>query len=80
MTRAWRAWVALMDRREPATALALVRIFTSLVLLGEFVWIYQADLVEPLWSTFPSGFAASTGTWATSLGAFGVWALAEATR
>ena len=78
MTRAWRAWVALMDRREPATALALVRIFTSLVLLGEFVWIYQAGLVEPLWSTLPSGFATSTGTWATSLGAFGVWALATA--
>jgi hypothetical protein len=76
--RAWRAWVALMDRREPATALALVRIFTSLVLLVELAWTYQQGQVELLWSTFPDGFAANAGTWADSLGvsAFGLWALA----
>jgi hypothetical protein len=80
IVRAWRAWVALMDRREPATALALLRIFTSLVLLVEFVWTYAAGQVEPLWSMFPTGFAANPGTWAESLGlgAMGLWALAVA--
>jgi hypothetical protein len=78
LARAWRAWVALMDRREPATALALVRIGVSLVLLAEFLFTYHAGQIELLWSTLPGGFAAGKGTWAASLGfgAFELWALA----
>ena len=33
----WRAWVALMDRREPATGLAIVRIFIVAVLVVDYL-------------------------------------------
>ncbi|HEY5947773.1 MAG TPA: HTTM domain-containing protein [Kofleriaceae bacterium] len=80
IARAWRSWVALMDRREPATALALVRIFASLVLLGDYLWIHHVGLIDPLWSRFPDGYAVSFSGWADSLGigAFGLWAIATA--
>ncbi len=80
LVRAWRAWVALMDRREPATALALVRIFAALVLLGDHLWIHHVGLIDPLWSRFPSGFAGPHTGWPESLGvgAFGLWAIATA--
>lgn len=75
---AWRAWVALMDRREPATALALVRIAVSLVLVGDYLWIAHVGLIDPLWSRYPDGFATGFSGWADALGisAFGLWAIA----
>jgi hypothetical protein len=78
--RAWHAWVALMDRREPATALALVRIFAAFVLLCDFLWTYHSGVIDPLWSRFPDGFAGAHSGWADSLGisAFGLWAIATA--
>lgn len=80
LARTWREWVALMDRREPATALALVRIFAALVLLGDYLWIAHVGLIDPLWSRFPTGFALPHAGWAHSLGigAFGLWTIATA--
>jgi hypothetical protein len=78
LRRAWRAWVALMDRREPATALALVRIAAAFVLVCDYLWVWHVGLIEPLWSRFPGGFATSFSGWADALGvsALGLWAIA----
>ncbi|HEU4612283.1 MAG TPA: HTTM domain-containing protein [Kofleriaceae bacterium] len=78
LARAWRAWVTFWDRREPPTALALVRILVALVLLGDYLYVWNAGLIDPLWSTLPDGFALGHHGWAEALGidAFGLWALA----
>jgi len=62
MKRLWRTWVALMDHREPATALACVRIAVSAVLLYDFATIYRMGLVEPLFAPPPAGFATTDAT------------------
>jgi hypothetical protein len=62
MKRLWHAWVELMDRREPATALACVRIAVALVLLADFAQIYALGLVEPLFARAPLGFSAADAT------------------
>ncbi|HWO18615.1 MAG TPA: hypothetical protein VNO30_07555 [Kofleriaceae bacterium] len=66
MTRAWRAWVALWDRREDATALALVRIAVALVLLCDFTLVWRLDLAAALWAAPPDGYAAPYDGWAAS--------------
>jgi hypothetical protein len=78
VTRAWRAWVELMDRREPATALALVRIGIAVVLLADYAWIARAGTIDALWSQFPVGYATGHAGWADALGlsAFGLWLVA----
>jgi len=78
IARAWRAWVALLDRREPATALALARIFVAVALLGDFVQLARLGLVDALWARPPDGFAWWSGGWADALGlgAHGLYALA----
>ena len=78
--RAWRAWVALMDRRESPTALALVRIGVALVVLVDYLWIAHRDLIDPLWSRFPHGYAMGHEGWADALGlsAFGLWVIGVA--
>jgi hypothetical protein len=80
IARGWRAWVALMDRREPATALALVRIAVACVLLFDFAWIWRLGLVHVLWSPPPSGFAGTPDAWARALGLDGpaLWAIGAA--
>ncbi len=77
IARAWRAWVALMDRREPPTALALVRIFAAGVMLCDYVWVHHVGLVDVMWSRFPDGFATGYSGWAASLGldAFALWTI-----
>ena len=62
VVRAWRAWVALMDRREPATVLACVRIAVALVLLSDFAQIYRLELVDALFAPPPVGFAHADAT------------------
>jgi hypothetical protein len=57
MKRLWARWVALWDRREPATALALVRISASLVLLVDYLWIAKLGMVHAMWSPAPVGYA-----------------------
>ena len=61
--RAWRAWVALMDRREPPTQLALVRIGLGLVACLELVHVRLAGLVDPLFSRWPDGYATGYAPW-----------------
>ncbi|MBA3452786.1 MAG: HTTM domain-containing protein [Deltaproteobacteria bacterium] len=63
----WRAWVALWDRREPATALALVRIGVGLVLLVDLVKLGHLGLVTPMFSAPPDGYAVTTGGWGQAL-------------
>lgn len=50
MTRAWRAWVELWDRREDAAALAMVRIGVGLVLLYDYVELWRLGLVDVLFT------------------------------
>jgi hypothetical protein len=57
ITSGWRAWVELMDRREPATALALVRMFVAVVLLADYATVWRLELVHVLWSPTPDGYA-----------------------
>jgi hypothetical protein len=53
--RIWTWWVELWDRREPATAQALVRIFVGLCVLGDLLDIQRLGLVEALWAPPPHG-------------------------
>jgi hypothetical protein len=57
MKRLWERWVALWDRREPATGLALVRICASVVLLADYLWIAKLGMVHAMWSPAPVGYA-----------------------
>jgi hypothetical protein len=77
MRRLWRAWVQLLDRREPPTALALVRIAAAFVLLCDHLYVWRVGLIEPLWARFPAGFAMEAG-WGEAVGAYGLWAIATA--
>jgi hypothetical protein len=78
VARWWRSWVALMDRREAPTALALVRISVALVLVCDYLWVWHVGLIDPLWSRFPEGFATSYSGWADTLdiSAHGLWTIA----
>lgn len=53
----WRAWVALWDRREAPTALALVRIGVGLVLVVDLVNLRRLGLITPMFSAPPDGYA-----------------------
>ena len=65
MIRLGRAWIALWDRREPATALAAVRIAIAVVLLYDLTMVWRLDLIEPLWAMPPDGYATGgEGRWA----------------
>jgi len=68
----WRAWVELMDRREPPAALALVRIAVALVALVDLIQIRRLGLVDALWSPPPLGYATGYHAW---LGADALWAV-----
>ncbi|HEY4242499.1 MAG TPA: HTTM domain-containing protein [Kofleriaceae bacterium] len=68
MKRAWAAWVALMDRREPATALALVRIFAACALLGDLIEMRIVGAVHPLFAVLPDGFARPDTLWGSLFG------------
>jgi hypothetical protein len=72
MTRLWRAWVELWDRREPPTALALVRILLAVVLLVDYLDIARQGLVVTLWTAPPDGFAIGHAL----LGAWALWTIA----
>lgn len=77
MMRLWRSWVALLDRRESPTALALVRIACAAVLLCDQLWVAHVGLVEPMWTPGPTGFATGFIGWSQTLGldAWGLWAI-----
>jgi uncharacterized membrane protein YphA (DoxX/SURF4 family) len=68
LVRAWRWWVALCDRREPATAQALVRITVATVLLVDLLMVWRLDLVRVLWTPPPVGFAFPYDGWSRIFG------------
>lgn len=49
VARAWRAWVALMDTREPATPLALCRIAIGLVIVGHLTHMMVTGADALVW-------------------------------
>jgi hypothetical protein len=49
IARGWRSWVALLDRREPADALALMRILTGVGAFSATASVIAADVVGLLW-------------------------------
>lgn len=63
--RLWRAWVALMDRREPATAQALVRIALGLCIVFDLAQIGALGLVDAVWAPSPHGlgYGMARGGW-----------------
>jgi hypothetical protein len=61
-----------MDKREPATALALVRIGLAVVLLVDYLNVWRLGLVGPLWSRSPDGFAIGHAV----MGPIALWAIA----
>lgn len=59
----WARFVALMDEREPATALACVRIGVACVLMADWVHAGSLGLVQTLWGpSFEGGFG-DADTW-----------------
>jgi len=56
---AWSAWVALWDRREPATALALVRVLVGTCMVMDLAPLWSLGLVDALYGVAGYGTAAS---------------------
>jgi hypothetical protein len=50
VSRAWRAWVALLDRKEPATSLAVVRILVAAVILADLIWMGVLGVPDALYT------------------------------
>lgn len=63
--RWWRAWVDLLDRREPGTALALLRIGVGLCVLLTVGTVVSDGLVDVLWVSreYGGGYRTMTGNW-----------------
>ena len=59
----WSNFVALMDEREPATRLAMVRIALGVVLLCDLFWVEYYDLVTWLWGTTEQGGVGTASLW-----------------
>ncbi len=55
MKSLWRGWVELLDRREPATSLALARALLGGVLLADLLIVAGLGLVEALWTSPADG-------------------------
>lgn len=56
-------WVAFWDRREAPSALALVRILVTAVLLSDLLAAVGGDAIALLWASPPFGAAVGTVTW-----------------
>lgn len=67
--KAWRAWVALLDRREEGTSLALFRVAIGLCVLGTVGTVVGHCLVEVLWVDRAHGGYRSLGegSWLVAL-------------
>ena len=57
MKRAWNAWVALWDRTESPTALALVRMLVGVAVLSDLLRLAMLGVVDAMYSAAPEGFA-----------------------
>jgi hypothetical protein len=51
----WKSWVDLWDRREPATAQALVRIGVGLTLAFDLLQVRWLGIVDATWAPPPNG-------------------------
>jgi hypothetical protein len=51
--------VELWDRREPATALVVVRIAVAVVLLADYLWVARLGMVHAMWSPPPGGYGSA---------------------
>ncbi|HTR52051.1 MAG TPA: HTTM domain-containing protein [Kofleriaceae bacterium] len=71
----WQRWVALWDRREPPTQLALARIGVGLVACADLVYSRAAGLAGVLWSPYPAGYATGREAW-LGLGGGAWWTIA----
>lgn len=73
VVRAWRAWVALWDHREPPTALAVVRILVGACVLADLLYVRGLGLAGALWAPPPEGlgYGAGPGSHAWSVDWFG---------
>lgn len=49
LARWWRAWVTLLDRKEPGDALAVFRILTGLVVAWVITSLWTSGLLDILW-------------------------------
>ena len=49
LARWWRAWVALLDRKEPGDALAVFRILVGLVVVWVLASLWTSGLLDILW-------------------------------
>ena len=67
MRRAWRAWAALWDQREPATALALVRMYVGLALLADLLNLAHVGVMTAMYTAAPEGYAMPSGGFATEI-------------
>jgi len=65
VSRLWRAWVALLDRREPGTSLALFRIGVGLCVLLTIGSVVHAHLVGVIWvsADHGGGYRSMTDNW-----------------
>jgi len=67
---AWQGWVHLLEHREPATALAFLRIAMGLVLLFEMASVWSTGLIDVLWLRPEHGGYrnyTTTGSWLVDL-------------
>jgi hypothetical protein len=79
----WNRWVTLLDRREPATSLALARALVGAVLLADLLIAASLGLVESLWAPPADGgmaYGAGVAWLDDALGggtgaAWGMWAI-----
>lgn len=69
--RGLRAWVGLWDRREPPTALALVRILIASCVLADLLWVRGLGLADVLWTAPPDGMGYGVGARPWSVRWFG---------
>ena len=80
MKRVWQRWVSLWDRTEPPVALAFVRMYVGVALLADLLRIAVIEMVGPMYSAAPDGFAMPATDLARALVERGlgptVWAVA----
>ncbi|HUS62972.1 MAG TPA: methyltransferase domain-containing protein [Kofleriaceae bacterium] len=55
LRQAWHRWVALLDRREAPTSLALTRILVAAVILGDLLQARLHGVVAAVWAPPPYG-------------------------
>ncbi len=78
-TSRWSRFVSLMDERERATSLALIRIALASVLLADWAHAGSLGLVETLWGPSAQGGFGDADTWETGPTAFALFSASTTT-